>query len=295
MKSVKVQFVNFWKGQELENYVFLELFQQRYNQQIVNNDADIVIVADRISNNPKVKKRADPRQYNGVKVFYTGENTIPDLTYYDFTFSHQKTTETNFQLPNFARCKYFFDFQKQQEPNTFQRKPKTKFCNFIYRNKAPQARIDFCRMLSNYKRVDCPGEVLNNMPNFTNEGRRAKTWLRDKRRFVSNYKFTIAFENESSHNWITEKIFDAFYVGSIPIYWGAPNVNEFFNPDSFINVNDFNTFDEAVEYVKEVDNNDELYQRMRNAPAIHNTSRLKECTEENILARFETIVKATQK
>ena len=141
-----------------------------------------------------------------------------------------------------------------------------------------------------YKHVDCPGAVLNNMPNFSPRGRKSKDWWGDKIKYISKYKFTIAFENESAPNYVTEKIFDPFYVGSIPIYWGAPNVTEYFDPNSFINVRDFASFGEVIEYIKEINNNDELYQKMRSTPPIHSTSKLKGCTEETILKRFDEII-----
>ncbi len=30
---------------------------------------------------------------------------------------------------------------------------------------------------------------------------------------------------------MTEKIYDAFFAGSIPVYIGAPNIAEYINPD----------------------------------------------------------------
>lgn len=285
MEKVNVHFVNFWKGFEEQSYVFLELFQKRYRQERVTNNPDVVFYADRI----KKKQRKVDFNSPGVKVWYTGENHSPPPRF-DYSFSFEPTTDTNFQLPIFARCKYYFDFLNQTERNRYQQTKKHRFCNFIYRNRQAQERIRFCKRFQKRAHIDCPGEVLNNMPNFTREGRRARDWLTDKLKFISQYKFTIAFENERSENYVTEKLFDPLYVGSIPIYWGAPNVGEFFNPDSFINVSDFDSFDDVIQYVKEVNNNDELYNKMLNAPAIHNTSRLNECTEENILARFEEIV-----
>jgi len=290
MQTVKVQFINFWKGFQEQGYAFLELFQKRYNQQIDGKNPDIQFIADRICHKPKPVV-LNP---NSVSVFYTGENTPPPAKY-DYSFSFEPTTDTNFQMPIFARCKYYFDFLEQHHPNRYQKQPKVQFCNFVYRNQRPQERQRFCKLLQEYKHVDCPGEVLNNMPNFTQRGRKARDWLSDKISFISKYKFTIAFENESSPNYVTEKIFDPLYAGSIPIYWGAPNVTEYFNPKSFINVQDFASFDEVIEFVKEIDTNTDLYQEMRLAPVIHDQSRLKDCTEENILKRFDKIVQSKQK
>jgi hypothetical protein len=60
--------------------------------------------------------------------------------------------------------------------------------------------------------------------------------------FPNNYKifnqfaFNVAMENTIAPGYITEKIGNAFKSGSVPIYWGASEINEFFNPQSFINV-----------------------------------------------------------
>lgn len=41
-----------------------------------------------------------------------------------------------------------------------------------------------------------------------------------KNRWLKNYKFNICFENGSSPGYITEKLFQAYAGGCIPIYWG---------------------------------------------------------------------------
>ena len=83
-----------------------------------------------------------------------------------------------------------------------------------------------------------------------------------------NYKFVIAFENSSSLGYVSEKILLPLSAGSIPIYWGAPDVKDYINPECFINVNDFDSFEDCIEYVKKVDNDDELYQKYINAKPI---------------------------
>jgi len=63
------------------------------------------------------------------------------------------------------------------------------------------------------------------------------------------YKFVIAMENKCKKGYITEKILNAFYSGAIPIYWGCDTVNKFFNKKAFINVNDYESFEDCVNYV----------------------------------------------
>lgn len=80
----------------------------------------------------------------------------------------------------------------------------------------------------------------------------------------SQYKFVLAMENTCSHGYITEKIINAFYSGAIPIYWGSSNINDFFNEKAFINVNNFNSFEECVDYVISLD--DETIKKMSQEP-----------------------------
>jgi hypothetical protein len=44
-----------------------------------------------------------------------------------------------------------------------------------------------------------------------------------------NSMFHIAVENVKDNNWFTEKLIDAFLSKTIPIYWGCPNIGEFFD------------------------------------------------------------------
>ena len=84
--------------------------------------------------------------------------------------------------------------------------------------------------------------------------------VKDKTEFFRNYKFAIVFENSKSYGYATEKIYDAFYAGVIPIYWGDDSlVNHTFNNRSFIHIKDESEFDEKIKYIIEIDKNDTLY------------------------------------
>lgn len=69
----------------------------------------------------------------------------------------------------------------------------------------------------------------------------------DKRATVSNYKFAIAFENEEkTQGYITEKIFDCLFAGTVPVYLGADNITSYIPDSCFIDMRKFPTF-EALE------------------------------------------------
>lgn len=68
--------------------------------------------------------------------------------------------------------------------------------------------------------------------------------VEDKVETLSNYKFTICFENAVFEGYITEKIFDCFYANSIPIYYGAPDICDHIPKECFIDFRNFKNFEE---------------------------------------------------
>lgn len=46
---------------------------------------------------------------------------------------------------------------------------------------------------------------------------------------LSTYRYAIIVENEKAPGYFTEKLIDAFAVGTVPIYWGCPDVDQYFD------------------------------------------------------------------
>ena len=46
---------------------------------------------------------------------------------------------------------------------------------------------------------------------------------------TNEYMFQLAIENMKRPNYFADKIYDCFVTGTIPIYWGAPNIGDFFD------------------------------------------------------------------
>lgn len=55
---------------------------------------------------------------------------------------------------------------------------------------------------------------------------------------LKDYCFSIAMENATYPNMITEKLTNCFATGTIPIYYGIKNIGDFFNSDGIITLND---------------------------------------------------------
>jgi hypothetical protein len=58
--------------------------------------------------------------------------------------------------------------------------------------------------------------------------------MEEKYKLFENAMFHIAIENTRNVNYISEKIVDCFMSYTIPIYWGCPNIDEYFNKDGII-------------------------------------------------------------
>jgi len=83
-----------------------------------------------------------------------------------------------------------------------------------------------------------------------------------KKDVLAKYKFHLAFENSNTRDYVTEKIFHAFYAGTVPVYLGAPNIDDFCPSNhSIIKVSDFPSLEALAEYMKYLDQNEEEYNK----------------------------------
>ncbi|WP_285693457.1 glycosyltransferase family 10 domain-containing protein, partial [Helicobacter ailurogastricus] len=89
--------------------------------------------------------------------------------------------------------------------------------------------------------------------------------VQNKHEFISGYKFNLCFENSIGLGYTTEKIIDAYFAHTIPIYWGNPEVAKDFNPKSFVNVHDFKDFKEALDFIRYLDTHNNAYLDMLHA------------------------------
>jgi len=91
-------------------------------------------------------------------------------------------------------------------------------------------------------------------------------------RAFRDFGYVIAMENKVAPGYLTEKIGYAFLAGTVPIYWGdRVTVEEFFNPSSFIQVDDFASADAAATYCVEVWRDRQKLQKYLDAPIIVNS------------------------
>lgn len=261
MKTIKLWFSDFYEGFDPTDNYFYKLLAASYKAELSPSNPEFLIYSCYGN---------DFLNYDCVRIFYTGENLRPDFNLCDYAigFDYIDFGERYFRYPNFAFLEdQFLQLVRPQEEKTNSVLKKEYFCNFIYANsQADPARDNFFRLLNQYKEVSSPGSHLNNTS--MDVGKRfSEDWMYTKLNFQSKCKFTIAFENSSSPGYTTEKLLHAYISGTVPIYWGNPEVSRDFNPNSMINCHEFNNFEEAVERVIEVDKNDILFKEILEEPA----------------------------
>jgi len=80
---------------------------------------------------------------------------------------------------------------------------------------------------------------------------------KDKIETLSHYKFSLCYENAYGLNgYVTEKIFDCFNAGTVPIYWGAENITEYVDKNAFIDRRKFKSDKELFDFLNNINENE---------------------------------------
>lgn len=79
---------------------------------------------------------------------------------------------------------------------------------------------------------------------------RYKGRVKDKIAFLRQAKFGLAYENTQAPDYVSEKIYDVMAAGTVPVYLGAPNIEEYVPKACFINRNDFQSYEELYNFLK---------------------------------------------
>ena len=86
-------------------------------------------------------------------------------------------------------------------------------------------------------RLSCLEDIKSKCNNVDFYGRGINP-IDSKLEGLKDYHFSVAIENGPFENFFTEKILDCMLAGTIPIYYGCPNISEFFNIDGVITFKD---------------------------------------------------------
>lgn len=264
---IKIDFIDFWQGFDRVNNLFVKLLSDKFDIEI-SDTPDVIFYS---------VFGTSHTSYSCKKIFYTGENRRPSFDQCDYAMTFDYNDDPrHYRLPLYLLDgEYETLLNKHVVENPLNR----KFCNFLVTNPTCEYRNEFFQRLCKYKQVDSGGNCMNNIGHT----------VKNKAEFQSQYKFSLAFENSSTSGYTTEKITDPMKHMSIPIYWGNPDISKEFNTRSFVNVHDFNSTDDVIEYIKYLDQNDAAYLSMLNEPWLPNNAIPSNNKSENIQTFLYTI------
>ena len=70
---------------------------------------------------------------------------------------------------------------------------------------------------------------------------------------LESYRYSVVIENSREAGYFTEKIVDAVLLKTVPIYWRAPDIADFFDPDGLIICETEADIQRAIQTMSEAD------------------------------------------
>ena len=209
--------------------------------------------------------------YPCVRIMIEGENLVPDYNLVDYSICQYpiQYLDRNCYFPGGiealtnGHC-LLFDLQtkKRDYPDSIINE-KEYFASFVASHDSRNnLRGDFFKSLNTRKRVESVGTYLNNM----SDGKTVDWEDGSKIDFQKKCRFSLCFESTDEPGFITEKIVEAFYCDTIPVYYGSSNIKDIFNPKAFIDVADYPTFEAAIDKILEIENDTDKYLEMLRQP-----------------------------
>ena len=256
--DITVKFVDFWPTFDRHNNKFLNALRCRHNVKVLDDSSSEtpdILFYSRCGCGAFLK-------YDCLKIYYTGENDVPDfnecdysISFYDFSFNGR-----NLRYPLYL----LYEYDRIDSPLKISDKEAVSrgFCSVVMRNaeNCDPKRLEVIDEVEDYKPLAYGGPYRNNVGGPVD----------DKIEFISKYKFNLALENSIVDGYVTEKILEPMVASTVPVYWGSAKAKADFNPAAFIDVNDFPTRVARVERLKEIDSDDSRYLEMLRAPKLLN-------------------------
>lgn len=267
MKEIKLRIVDWWEKDNEENFYnnfIVKILSKKYKVVYSKNPEYLIYGPFGMEHTKYIKK--------AIMIHFAAEVLMSNWNIADYGVDceYMIFNDRHLRFPYGFWNENLFNLAKNKHLKEFKIGNRQKFCSYMVSMPTKDSpRDDFFKKLCEYKKVDSGGRHLNNI---------GGGYIADKHAWLKDYKFNICFENVASVGCLTEKLLDAWAGGCVPIYWGDPSLlkpelvpsilSEYkINPKSFINIQSFSSFDEAIEKIKRIDNDDEAYMAILKEPA----------------------------
>jgi alpha(1,3/1,4) fucosyltransferase len=121
-------------------------------------------------------------------------------------------------------------------------------------------RINLLAFFSNKNFINCFGNGWTSafsiskiwptyIKNYFAIKKTAKGPIKSKYKILSRYKYSLCIENLSDNGYISEKIFDCLYSGTVPVYLGPSDIYKYLPKNIFIDINNFSSLEDLFIYL----------------------------------------------
>ena len=263
---------NQWGPEDLEKQWFIRFLRHHFpdNKTVVNFFGPV--------GTPFFIKR----QFEGKKVFYTGEDvehpgTQLALYYGDYCLDHTDLSLGFGQVQHarYLRFPYWIltTFSPEDDAAAIRERikqineshfEKSRECVLINKHDPAGTRELVYNGVKDILDVKLAGQWRNNTRELWDD------FGNDKEAYLRTFKFNICAENNNTKDYVTEKIFDAFMADCIPLYYGALNDPEpgLINREAVIFWNKEGNNAENREKIRELKNNESFYQEFISRPKL---------------------------
>ena len=190
-----------------------------------------------------------------VRIFFVGENL--NIMHQHFRQNFDATTDIQLGFTNFfgsSKFMYFplyliyWDFWSQGLFSAQSNENRNDKAVIVANHSAGGLRTAICQKVAECGvKIDGNREVV--YPQFDALIAMGGSCT-DKREKIAEYKYNICPENSIAPGYTTEKLFESFYSGCIPIYWGAPCIMNIIRPQYFVNLSE-ETLESKLSVVKQ--------------------------------------------
>lgn len=257
-RHITVKFVDFWPTFDCRDNRFVDSLRVRHDVEVLtDNDCDVpdILFYSRCG--------CEYLKYDCLKIYFTGENDFPNfnecdyaMSFYDIDFGHRHLRYPLYML---------YEINQAINPPVLgdEEALNRGFCSVVVKNttNCDPKRLEMIDAVASYKQLAYGGPFRNNVGGPVQE----------KIPFIAGYKFNLAFENSKVDGYVTEKLLEPLAAATVPIYWGSSEyAKNDFNPESFINIDDYDSMESFLSALKLIDSDPQEYLKILRAPNFRN-------------------------
>ena len=260
-----IAYINFWKDPYNDTY-FTDFININIGQvKLVNYNENPDILIASVCGNINIIKNSNAK----CKLFFYGENLNRYPPYnneqllldtFDLIVGFKETNreKKHIRFPLWLMYYKYYNYNLDDnlihyiENKYKENKSKTKsiFATLVARHDREEQRSKICNEIENYNKTNSNSSNKIMYPGiFRNNTNTIGSRTEDKINYILQGKYNICPENSAFEGYFTEKLFQAFEAGTIPLYWaidlpekGLINENKY----CFCNVNNFTELKEQI-------------------------------------------------